>query len=239
MEQHILLTGQRNDVLQLVKESGLNPKDFVWLERKSNNLSTPMVTSIRHNPTGHYLTFDRYLKGSTYYMDLHGTPGNSTYAFDRSRFQFHQWPQILDDTKAWVSFLSREIATPDFWENIRQEKQLFVAATSSDFENTLFSTDEQSYISSHLKEIHQFLLATQPGDQDHQDFVESRLKYLEDSAKRLGRKDWLGYGLTILLAIVMELGLSNIPTNELFQLFKTSFQKLLTGLPSIGLPPLQ
>lgn len=101
------------------------------------------------------------------------------------------WNEVVETTfPEWLSFVEREVSAPDLWGQLSAEREL-VDAASGPAENTPFTPEERVQISAQLEEIREFLFATEELSAERQQAIESRLKYLEEAAGRLGRIDWV------------------------------------------------
>lgn len=101
------------------------------------------------------------------------------------------WNEVVETTfPEWLSFVEREVSAPDLWGQLSAEREL-VDAASGPAENTPFTPEERGQISAQLEEIREFLFATEELSAERQQAIESRLKYLEEAAGRLGRIDWV------------------------------------------------
>ncbi len=128
----------------------------------------------------------------------------------------------------WLDSLRREVASPDLWTTVSQEKVLTEAA--SGVTNTPFTTKEQQYISQQLHEIKEYLFSTQDLSNQHREFVTRQLDYLKEAAKRQGRTDWLKMTVGTLLGIVMQTALTSEAARELFRFAGNALSQLLGGI---------
>jgi len=92
--------------------------------------------------------------------------------------------------------------------HLESNDKALVAEDLSEFENSSFSPNEQVRISSAIVELKSFLLSTQQHSPEHIQFIEERLNHLDESSKRLGRKDWITLAMGTLTNIIVGVALA-------------------------------
>ncbi len=107
---------------------------------------------------------------------------------------------------------------------------------TDDASNQPFSLTEREHISRSLGEIKAYLVATHSLSTARLAFVEERLRYLEDSAGRMGRKDWVNLVYGTLINIAVGAALASDAAKELLRLAGSALAWLLGGLPILPLP---
>jgi hypothetical protein len=148
-------------------------------------------------------------------------------------YHFRAWLVAL---RAFLAAVERHKATPDLWSAVQAEKALVLHIASIDSRNAPFNVEEQLYISQQLRELKEFIASSDDFQRVHFEAVEASLKYLEESAARLGRKDWLNCLFTVLMGIVISCVFAPDRARELFAmalgLFNALFEFALQ-LPSV------
>lgn len=211
-----LLKSQSNQLIEEIKSAGWNPSEFKWEDTSSLNYEDELVSQLIHSQSDYYFVFDN-VYGQ--FLSI-WSPANQT---QQGMANSVEWRFQLDYFKAWLSYLRREVESPDLWSAISQETEL-VEAASSDESNTPFNAQEKDYILSGINEIKQYLLTAHKLDPQ---LVESRLKYLAEASDRVGRKDWINLLLSVLVGIVVQAALPPESIRELFRFVGTVLSQIL------------
>jgi len=127
--------------------------------------------------------------------------------------------------KTWLSYVKRDIETPDLWASISQEANIINAASEAG-SNTPFSEDEKNYIKNGLNEIKQYLLTAHKLDPE---LVEGKINYLIESSGRMGRKDWITLLVGALVGIVSAAYLPPETTRDIFRFVGAVLRNILGG----------
>ncbi len=211
-----LLKSQANELLGALKDAGWNADQFRWEETESNNYSGKDAPRIVHLGSGYYFTFDNVEE--TFFSEW--SPALET---TMGKTQSGSWTNQLQHFNQWLSFLRREVESPDLWEAISNETEIIDAA-SSDETNVPFTAEEKTYILSGLTEIRQYLLTAHKLDPE---LIEARLGYLAEAAERVGRKDWINLLLSVIVNIVIQAALPPDSTRELFRFVGSVLSRIL------------
>ncbi len=222
MGKRILLNSQINDILKYIDNAGLNHNDFQWLVKNSSISPYWEVPTLIHKPTGYYFKFDTKQGNlvSEYFPNKAGVVYTQTWPI---------WDPQFNDFIIWLDLLKNELGTPNLWETILSEERLFGDVSEGDLSNDPFNITEQKYIWSKILEIEIFL-------KDNLDLLEkdiviikTRLNYLVEASKRLGRKDWLNILMGVSFKIAFDLALSSGPAKEFFKFIGSAFGHILSG----------
>ncbi len=174
MAKETLLKTQRNDVLSVLRQEGLEPSDFEWREEESSEVTGRIVSVLIHRPSKYSYKFDFVYKAMMHWHQARYSPGEESHR--GFSFNFSEWKEHLEVIRTkWLPNLKREIEAPDLWAAVSQEKQLVEAASSPKVGNTAFTKEELGYISTQLREIKEFLFRTQPLSPQQKIFVEVRI----------------------------------------------------------------
>ncbi len=220
--QRIMLRTQLNDVLNAIKQIGFYPSDFDWEKERSQKLSLD-VYKLVHIDTGYYFIFDYSDNVSfPYYSILFPTEQGTIY-----RESSVSWKVQLTLFKKWIALVKAESDIPDPWNEFLLEKKLFEAP--GEFDNEPFTIEEQEKISLKITELDKQLIASEDISDENIAIIKTRLNYLEEASKRLGRKDWLNTAIGVSLGIVTQIGLSSHMAQEIFKILVGSFSNILGG----------
>lgn len=119
----------------------------------------------------------------------------------------------MEMVRQWLDDVSTEHIEPDLWRTNEDER----AVISQNFEetgNAPFTPMEQTRIYVAVNEIKEFLISTGEYSGTQLQFIEHRLAHLEDSSKRLGRKDWIMLAMGTLTNIIVGVSLAPEATRE-------------------------
>jgi hypothetical protein len=131
----------------------------------------------------------------------------------------------------WLAQLKQYVesyyTTPDLWSAVKEDHK-FMAAASSDFENRVFTGEEQAQIASHLDEIRAYIETTASHlDESVNAHIDHQFTYLKAASNRLGRKDWLNVFISTLMSIAVAAAFAPNQAQDLFRLAKGFFQPLI------------
>jgi hypothetical protein len=211
MMKHQLLRSQRNEIYQATAEEGLNPADFEWIERESIQAKGLLVPSLIHRPTDFYFIFD--LVGESSHWAQY-SPGATSLVET-------QYPGSWVGQKAyaltWLRYVKREVALPDLWSVVFEEKALVEASMTANTDNTQFSKEEKLYIKDALREIREYIHKTNNLSEEQVRVVGDRFNYLEGAVERVGRKDWVNLALATMVNIILIVTIPPEPARELMR----------------------
>jgi hypothetical protein len=230
MSDHLLLNSQRNQVFAALQEAGLDPASFRWERVGSIQTAGLYVPRLVHVPSASWFQFDllraghwcRYSPGADKHVEEQ-YPGG--------------WPHQIDYVRQWVRNLKREIETPDLWSAISGEAALvFGTPVVEDDTNRVFDALERQRLSRSLSEIRNYLVATHDLSDARAAFVDERLRYLEEAAGRVGRKDWINLAYGALINIIVGAALAPAAAKDLLRLAGSALAWILGGLPILPTP---
>ena len=221
-----LLRSQRNQIFTLTSEAGLVPQDFQWIEVEPRwpNRNVNLVDQILHRPTGYQFTFDT-IEGDASPRYSPSKEG----AWEKVTGRMKTWENVLEHVRDWVSALQNEVFEPDLWRASLDDKKL-VATSIDEIENSPFSPTEQQRLKVAIGELRSFLHSTSNQTDTQLRFVDARLKHLEESSSRLGRKDWITLAMGTLTNIVVGIALAPDAARELVRTAGALFGWVIDGV---------
>ena len=227
----LFLKSQRNKIFETIQLSGFNPAEFEWDDvASSTNTPKTKVPKLTHKPSGYYCVLNTN-DGKIFHLVF--APGFD----DKTGFIYvTSFNDMLKGLKTWIVYMKREFEAPDLWSAIHEERKFAETASADEGSNEPFSQEEQKYISAQLTEMLEYLKKTQNLTGEKFEFVKKRLSYLEESAKRQGRRDWTHLVIGVLFTIVLELGLPGETARELFRFAAKALGKILGTLLALPIP---
>lgn len=221
-----VLKSQRNDVLRCIRDAGLEPLEFEWrTEPSRRSRETNLISVLVHTSTGFFFRFDF---GSApmvgRYQLSEFSPGEDLQVeIDGNE---ETWSDRLTNTRRWLYCLKREIGESDLWAKLAEEHRFAEVAGSTGLENDTFTPDEQKKVSAALREVREFAARLVEGQDDtaaRLRIIDDRVQHMDESSKRLGRKDWLSMVLGSLVGICMT---GAIESDEARELVRFAGEKL-------------
>jgi hypothetical protein len=137
-----LLQTQKNEVILIIKESWMNPLEFQLIEGRG------WLPKVLHTPSG----FDFVFSGDSILC----SPGAEKVRQEVSRLNWLGKSEML---RNWLTYLKREIETPDLWASLSQAQEL-LSSESTEAVNTPFTVDEQVQIKKTIEEIRVYITST-------------------------------------------------------------------------------
>ena len=219
MRKSLILKSQADQIFFIINQLKLKPEEFVWKEANSGISKELIVSKLIHTNTNYFFKFD-FNQGSHYCVFSPGETKQTDTQFPGD------WNLQLSYFKNWLTYLKREIVSPDLWSQIDKENILAKGVTEYE-DNLLFTQSEYEKIRISLNELKEFIITTQNLSQNDLKYLETRMNYLEESSKRLGRKDWISILIGVLTNIIIGLALAPETAKELFKITSDAFNWLL------------
>jgi hypothetical protein len=212
-----LLKSQTNEVYLLLVGAKWDPAEFEWSRGSFvYGANAKTAAQLSHKPSEYYFIFGNSV---TKYTCKYSPAATSLVTQPIAS----SWINQLAHFKDWLGYLAREINAPDLWAELPSESKLIESA-SDDEDNSKFTKEEKKIIIDGLEEIKQYLLKAHKLDPE---FVEGQLKYLVESADRLGRKDWKNALVSVIFGIIIQGGIAGHNAQEILQFVWTVLNAVL------------
>ncbi len=212
---------ERNEILALIDQVGLNPLEFEWKEQDTEDWIDMDTIRFRcsvlsHKPTGYFCKFGG--------LRVEFSPGPDK----RVEADEHRdvWNIKRNVAQLWLEELSKEVEAPDMWAALAHEKILPALAASPAIDNRHFTAQDERFIAAKLEEIKGYLMEARQFDHVEATTVEQEFEYLKQASKKFGRKDWLNLLLGGLVSLAITLALDPEKTRGLLRLAGTLLQSL-------------
>jgi hypothetical protein len=115
---HRLLLRQTNEVLEAIREAGLNPLEFQWSLFNSARGGFILVSALTHKASHFNFIFDEVQEASGYHQLSTYSPGPDSR--QESEKIDDGWESRLVSVRKWLTALRNELETPDLWEALAQ-----------------------------------------------------------------------------------------------------------------------
>lgn len=213
-----LMISQKNELLGLIREYGLEPFNFKW--NKEGGDST-----LRYKDTdfGFAVNIVPGVFNCTY------SPGES-FIYDREKVYI--WDDVVSIFMQWLSCLKREISQPDLWKELEKIKMddLIPELDGFEFEDKYereeFSYREVMQIEQGINDIGNYLVEISNGNDEEIQIINQKIDYLTDAVKRMGRTDWKN----IFIGVMIDIGINIISDPVQRQIIGQMIQNMFSGI---------
>lgn len=222
-----LLVEQKNQVLRLVEQLGLDPRDFAW-DAVRTEQGMPTVERLTHSTTGHFFIFG-FADQRSYVIQMEDRLSIFAPGPDRGgsfAVKGYGWESQLEHCRIWLRALKSEVETVSLWDTLGTGAARDLALAS--FNDHKLTREQQREIQLRAQRVRQYLRSN-VDDPNTMRRIEAKLDYLVDSSKRLGAKDFANVSLALLLAVALEAALNPHQAQEMVNLFTIGLRALLGG----------
>jgi len=222
---YTLLPSQKNEILKIIQEQGLEYANFSWgigeyTTSSEDMLTTGLVDVVHKVPKLIY-------EDSQFYFQFELLEGQHHCTFSPGREKLFEqkfpraWQHQKNSVREWTINLKREIEAPDLWAEMEKYKVAFSLTLPEQLLNEPIPTYEAEKISKKLN-----LLADKIEEQfeltnEQNQFVRSKLNYLADATKRQRSVDWAHTLIGVSLTIAVGLSLAPDKAKELWELMRS------------------
>jgi len=228
--QTLLLKKDKNNLLAIIQESGLDPNLFIAKDKAVAD--DPYFTiALRDSPILFAVRADKDSFEHFWYV--------------RSRFLLNfpkegpsfvvSWENLTTSFKYWLNNVVKayldEISAPDLWQILEETRSHTKdeLGTPKDFES--FSAEEKTQIRLSLDDFRLLIVKEFSPNKEELKSIDTRLKYLSGALDKRNKFDWKGIAINTVIAIAIALTLSPEQGHHLFQLFKQVFSSIIYLLP--------
>jgi hypothetical protein len=192
--EHRVLDSQWQSVCVLVERMGFDPGEFER-DKFVGTAYNGIVPRLVHKLTKFQFIFDFDEQGEAHAVSY--TPGEQSPWGSANGLD---WPSVLYWAEHWLTNLKRELATPNLWELLEEQRELLgTTEPTDDSPNTPFNPEEQRQIAARLDEIKELLVSNHGVDPAA---LDDKLDYLVDASKRTGRVDWRNIFVATIFGLV-------------------------------------
>jgi hypothetical protein len=225
MSEYPILRSQKNEILNLIKESELDPFNFIWRVGASKYTHTDsgvpvLVSRLSYDGTEYYFQFD-FVKEQHYAIF---SPGGEKLVEEQYP---GSWISQLSSVWRWLTFLKREIEQPDLWAELAKYQLPPGEQISSGIGNEPFTAQQADQIIEGLRKVRAYLEAEFDFNEQQQKLVDEKLDYLMGAAKRQGRKDWLHTSIGVIFTLATALALSPEQAKTIWNILKVAVSGII------------
>ena len=209
-----LLISQKNSLFEIIQELDFfSHNQFELIE---NDVMESYTTYIEYKANKDF--FFRFLDSeynNTLYVNY--SPGYEQIIDSTSRIN---WDEALDKFLNWLHYLQREVTSPNLWHKFKIE--ISEIKLLNDFSNQKFSFSEYNEISEKI-DVLKNSLSSIPLILNQQSEIILRLDHLNETAKELGKFDWVNLFIGTIISVVIQLNVTPENANAIWDLIKRVF----------------
>jgi hypothetical protein len=226
--RYTLLRSQRRPVFEVLREVGLEPADFSWLQSEKLGGSI-IVSRLAYRERTYYFQFSWY-ELSSWCVLCTGRYRSMEYEHPMN------WKEQEASFVAWAQCLRRELESPDPWENLTRYSLAIGVEPSEMIVNEPIPACQADEIAEGLTRLADRIEKELRPDAREMEMVHMKLGYLAEAARRQRSRDWVYTALGV--CITMAMGLSQPPAKAaaLWQLVKTEIGRYI-ALPTTESAP--
>ncbi|UTN05155.1 hypothetical protein L0669_04430 [Flavobacterium bizetiae] len=209
-----LLKTQKNSLFDIIQEIDFfSHNQFEFIENESEGTYN---TRIQYNPDkSFFFSFTDSKSINVLYVNY--SPGEEQIIDSSSQIT---WNEALNHFLNWLVFLNREVTAPNLWEKFKTE--ISDIKFLNNFNNEKFSFSEFTEISQKIESLKNSL-STIPLILNQQNEIILRLDHLSETAKDLGKFDWINLFVGTIISVVIQLNVTPENANALWELIKRIF----------------
>jgi hypothetical protein len=128
----------------------------------------------------------------------------------------YSWRTISPRISSWLADVKLDLETPDLWAELQQEAQLLGKISDDVTKNTPFTPDEQNEIAARLRALAEHAQHTYTLSASQARALDTKIDYLVNAARRLGRIDWLNVCAGAILGYVLTASLPPEAPRDMF-----------------------
>jgi hypothetical protein len=185
----MLVKYQRNDIFRAIESAGLEPREFDLSDDDAE-------ARIKHRWAESYFI----IGGDAGHYAGHYVVGDGV----DWPYEVYSWRALMERVSRWLGEVKHDLETPDLWAELRSDTELLVATSDETRENTPFTPAEQKEIARALQELGEDAKSTYALSAAQEQELDAKLDYLVDAAGRLGRTDWRGVFVGVMLSLVLS-----------------------------------
>ena len=218
MENRTLLKSQRNEILALIRNAGLDPLNFEWAETSSKRstddaLRGDKVAMLIYRESNFYFIFD-FQRGKQY---AEFSPGSDRLV---EKDYTGSWLGQLDCVGIWLACLKRELTEPDMWEQLADFQLPGAGTLDPDEANEPFTAPQVEQIIEGVNKVRAYLEAESDYTEEQLSNMRGQLDYLVSAAKRQGRKDWFHTAIGVIFSLAISLSLAPEQAKTVWNILK-------------------
>lgn len=206
----ILLQSQKNSLFEIIENNDFfSHKQFDLIENDLTRIE------YKDNRSFYFVFFNNNYINS---LVANYSPGDEQVLDTTSDISFNDGLIYFRD---WLHYLQREVSAPNLWKKFKTE--ISTIEFINNFNNQKFSFSEYTEIVNKI-ELLKNNLSSIPLILNQQDEILLRLDHLNETAKDLGKFDWINLFVGTIVSAVIQLNVTPENANALWELIKSVFK---------------
>jgi hypothetical protein len=237
MPDDFLTKPKWNELFDLVRLSGFNPKDFERTMGQGRwTGSVEAIPTIAYHDLKYQFSIAEHHQGR-YIGGVLPTSGGLRYAIERSpggerQFQVHgnlSWRDVLNWFQHWLSDVKTDLETPDLWTELAANRVTLTVPSPE--ENTPFTVQEQRQLQDQLDHILGAILSDLQLTADQGTTIRADMDYLKEAATRVGRRDWTEIAMGVIGGWVLS---SALPPEKVSEIWAHYFVPIFQSISNLS-----
>lgn len=216
--RNLLLPSKEAEVVERVYLAGFSKADFDFRKLDASTIVT-MLLYLR-NTDFRFVFFPAERWGVSY------SPAENTWSSGRVRVG--PWETVLVLIDDWLRYINREMNITDPWAAFAESAEP-VRLASDGIDNEDFSPAEQAVILARIEQVRVYLLDAEVRSEQDRHIIMERLDYLSAAVSRLGRFDWRGVAVNVVLELGMLGYVEGANVRHVVEFIVGTVQRLLPG----------
>jgi hypothetical protein len=213
-----LLKSQKNSIFEIIQGFDFFSPDQFEIIENDTHLGYETLVYFKEDKSSYFSFKDSKYVGRLY---VKHSPGEQQ-IIDLSSDII--WDQALDYLFNWLIYLQREVLAPNLWEQFKSK--ISEIKYENNFNNEKFSFSEYVEVSEKLEMLKRSI-STIPLLLDQQNEIISRLDHLNETAKELGKFDWVNLFIGTIISVLIQLNVTPDNANAVWDLIKSVFNKYI------------
>jgi hypothetical protein len=184
----LLLKDDRNKIFKAIERAGLHPIEFDYNDDGAE-------VRIKHKWSESYFT----VGGNAVLYTGHYVSGDAP----AWPYEVYNWEALMMRVSTWLEEVKHDLETPDLWAELRRETELLGDTSNEATENTRFTAEEQKEIVRRLRELEEQARNRYSLSAEQMKVLDAKINYLIQAVGRLGRTDWRGLFISVLLSFIL------------------------------------
>lgn len=224
----LITRSQVNKIIQLLLEFGVPPQELIFSQeiKGSFSIPLPLTVSIQNSnfrfTVGYFSSHTQNEYTAEFFPSERAHP-QKTYHGD--------YEALVDEASWWAERVGKELSEPDPWILLGKGRLPHPELVDRIEENQKFNEGELQAIKKSLEKIRDFLAKDVNPEPRQFKAIEEQLDFLEEEAKKQGKKQWMYVAIGVVATIADGLVMSPDQAHKLFSflsdLSKHLFMKLL------------
>lgn len=215
---------QKNNVLDAITSSGLNPSNFNWNIIDSRESTLSKISQLCYKDSPYFFNFDFYDDETRW---VRYSPGADLMITDCAVGGNNGWKDTKTNVLRWLSALKEEIEEPDLWKRLGEYGSPDGASPIEDTSNEQFTAIEVDRITESIQQAQQFI----EKHYEKNEAIEEKLDYLIESSKRMGKRDWLNICIGTLVTLGIQYSIEKDHLQQIWNLIKEGLTGIIQFMP--------